>query len=314
MTRKNKKKIRLGTRASKLARIQTKWVIERLEKAHPLKFEEVIISTKGDRDKTKPLREMGGEGLFVKELERALLDNRVDIAVHSHKDVPADMQEGLVIAAIPERAPTGDLFISKKYPTVESCPPGTIVGTGSARRRVQLLWAAPGLKIVPIRGNLDTRIKKLRDGEVSAIVVAEAGLSRIGYEAAAGLNVEPLQPDTMLPAAAQGALAIQVRAADNEIRNLVKSINCKRSFDCVCAERSFLAGVGGGCHHPVGALAKVTKNGITLQAMVARDEDNFVVRLAAQQEEGESARELGLRLAADAKHWIGAAGLTGGDK
>ena len=316
MTRRNNnKKIRLGTRASKLARIQTKWVIAELERVHKgFLFEEVIISTRGDRDKTKPLREMGGDGLFVKELERALLDGRVDIAVHSHKDVPAEQQEGLIIASIPKRAPSGDLFISKRYPTVDSCPPGTKVGTGSARRRVQLLWAAPGLKIVPIRGNLDTRIQKLRDGDVDAIVVAEAGLSRIGYEAAQGLNVEPLRPDVMIPAAAQGALAIQVRADDEKILNMVKAINSEEAYNCVAAERAFLAGVGGGCHHPVGALAKSTKNGISLQAMVARDEDNFVVRLAAQQEDGESANDLGARLAADAKHWIGAAMMSSGGK
>ncbi len=314
MTR-SKKSLRLGTRASRLARIQTAWVMKELKKLDSsLDIKETIISTKGDRDKSKPLRELGGDGLFVKELERALLDGRVDLAVHSHKDVPAEQSEGLSIAAIPKRAPTGDLFVSRLYPTLDSCPPDTKVGTGSARRRVQLLWAAPNVEVVPIRGNLDTRLNKVREGVVDAIIIAEAGLQRLGFETAQGLHVEPLRPNVMLPAAAQGALAIQIRSDDEFTRLLVEKINCSVSADCVAAERAFLAGVGGGCHHPVGALAKNKKSGIHLQAMVARDEDSFVVRLEARQEKGETPAELGFRLATDAKHWVGTVLKDGGSE
>ena len=175
------KKLKAGTRGSDLALFQTRFVISELKKKFPeIEIEEVIISTKGDRDKTTALRELGGQGLFIKEIESALLDSRIDFAVHSLKDMPVEDSDGLVTAAIPIRASWHDIFISKDFTSLSELPPSAKVGTGSARRKSQLNWSYPGLDIVPIRGNVGTRINRVRTGEVDGIIIAEAGLRRLG--------------------------------------------------------------------------------------------------------------------------------------
>jgi len=299
-------RLRLGTRGSRLARTQTAWVAERLRRCHPeLQVVEVVIATKGDRDPTTPLARMGGDGLFVKELESALLDGRVDAAVHSLKDLPTADTDGLVLGAVPERAPAGDLFVSRRYPTLEACPPGTRIGTGSARRRVQLRWAAPAVDLVDIRGNVDTRLARVRDDTVDAVVIAEAGLVRLGVACAAGLQVQPLGTDVMLPAAGQGALAVQIRRSDGVTAALVAAIDHPSTAACVTAERAFLAAVGGGCHHPIAALARRTSQRLTLEAVVARDETAFLVRLKDSVPVTVSPTDLGRKLADEGRRWLG---------
>lgn len=308
MTLSKGKKLIFGTRGSSLALVQTRWVIQELRKIFPhLEIEEKILSTKGDRDKTLPLRQLGGDGLFVKELERALLQGCIDVAVHSLKDLPAKSPPKLRLAAIPRRAPAGDLLVSRFHPTLESFPPGSVIGTGSARRRVQLRWAAPALEIVPIRGNLDTRLRKLRDGEYDGIIVAEAGVARVGYSIVRGLPVEPLARSVMLPAPGQGALAVQVRSEDRAVAELVESLDCFETRSCVDAERAFLSACGGGCHNPIAAFARLSsRESMNLDAVVSRDDESFLIRLQAKSQGKESPSDLGRRLSEDARLWLGA--------
>jgi len=298
-------KLRIGTRGSVLARAQTAWVARAIEAANPgVACELIIVKTRGDRDRTSALASFGGVGVFVKELESHLIANDIDVAVHSLKDMPCAMTPGLVIAAIPERAPAGDMFLSAKYCSVESCPPGTKIGTGSARRAAQLRWANPGLEIVPIRGNIDTRIDRVRRGEVDATVLAEAGLSRVGMDLACGLHVQPLPTREWVPAPAQGALAVQVRSQDERIVDKVAKIDHSVSRACIEAERSFLAAVGGGCHQPIAAHGSFRAGKVRLSVLIARDETSLVVTLAGTQGAEESTVALGERLAAEVGLWF----------
>ena len=302
------KKLKVGTRGSDLALFQTRFVVGELKKQFPdLEIEEIIVSTVGDRDKTTALRQVGGEGLFIKEIESALLDLRIDLAVHSLKDMPVEDNEGLITAAIPVRASWHDIFISKEFKCLADLPPSAKIGTGSARRKSQLNWSFPGMEILPIRGNVGTRINKVRIGEVDGIIIAEAGLRRLGDHLADDLFVEVLDSDIMLPAAGQGAIAVQTRSDALGIVSILSSIHDSEIAQVVNGERSFLSGVEGGCHTPVGALGHLKNGKFFLEAVIAPDEDSFLIRLSAEQQDDETSTETAFKLADEAKMWLGAA-------
>ena len=260
--------ITIGTRASKLALWQAEYIAGELEKHHPHCHVELKkMTTKGDRILDAPLAKIGGKGLFTKELEQAMLDGMIDLAVHSLKDMPTEVPEGLVIGAITERLDPGDAFVSVRYRTMEDLPNGARVGTSSLRRRAQLLAVRPDLKILDLRGNVNTRLAKLDAGEFDAIVLAAAGLKRLGL----GDRIRTILPRAMiLPAVGQGALAIECRAEDMRILELINFLRDPHMTAAAMAERAFLRRVEGGCQIPVGVYANVGEGDVLhVEAMIA---------------------------------------------
>jgi hydroxymethylbilane synthase len=281
-----------ATRPSALARWQTAHVIRLLQDAWPgLECTEHIIKTTGDRILDRPLPEIGGKGLFTSELENALLSGEVDAAVHSLKDLPVEDTPGIVIAAIPERELAFDVLVSVGGKTLADLPEAARVGTCSLRRTAQILTLRPDLTILPLRGNVDTRVRKVLDGEYDAIVLAYAGLARLGLQA----NITEIFPlNVMLPAPGQGALAVQCRADDHETLNLLATIHDPLTAAAVSAERAFLAGLGGGCSLPVGAFAQKNNGQIILTGAVISADGRQAIRLSAVDKDP---YELGERLA-----------------
>lgn len=261
------KKLIIGTRSSKLALWQADYVAERLRAQHPgLIVEEKRMTTKGDRILDAPLAKIGGKGLFTKELETAMQEGEIDIAVHSLKDMPTEVPEGLVITAITERFDPGDAVVSPRYHTLAALPEGARVGTSSLRRRAQILAARPDLTLLDLRGNVNTRLAKLDAGEYDAIILAVAGLRRLGF----GDRITEVLPRALcLPAVGQGALAIEARAADDETRRLVDFLQDDDMADCAAAERAFLETVEGGCQVPVGVYAAIEGEELTVEAVIA---------------------------------------------
>ena len=265
-------KIRLGTRQSQLAKWQAEWVAAELAKLGA-EVEMVPITTQGDVA-SQPLGQIGGQGLFTKEIQRALLDHRCDVAVHSLKDLPTDPVPGLTLGAVPEREQVFDVLIGRTAKTLETLPPHAIVGTGSIRRAAQLRAIRPDLVIRDIRGNLDTRLKKLDDGHFDAILLAAAGLYRLDW---AHRITQTLPIDWMLPAVGQAALGIEVRQDDRDACLLIQNLNHSDSYNAVTAERSMLRALRGGCLAPVAALASIQNNQLTLAAKVlATDGTRYV--------------------------------------
>jgi len=267
--------VRAGTRGSRLARWQTARVAEALRVAG-LETEEVLIETTGDRLIDQPLPEIGGKGVFTEALERALQDEEIDFAVHSLKDLPVEPSEGIVVAAVLMRADPGDALLSRTGEGLATLARGARVGTSSVRREAQLRAARPDLTIVPLRGNVDTRVQKLDRGEYDAIVLAIAGLDRLGL---ADRITERLGPDVMLPAPGQGALAVQCRATDSVVGRALAAIDDPAARAATTAERAFLAGLGGGCSAPIAALGKVTGRALGLRGLVASVDGQRVVRV-----------------------------------
>ncbi len=280
-----------GTRGSALARRQTDWVAEQLQAVFPeLAIKTAIFSTRGDRELSKPLPEIGGKGLFTAELEAALLSGEIDAAVHSLKDLPTENPPGLTIGAILPRENPADVLVSRAGHTLDTLPRGASVGTSSLRRGAQLLARRPDLRIISLRGNVDTRIKKALnpDGPYDAIVLAAAGLNRMGLSQ--HITAE-LPAELMLPAPGQGAVAVQCRANDAASLAMLERLNHCPTQQAVIAERAFLAGLGGGCSVPVGALAVVTRRegegeikgqgewALTLQGMVAAVNGQELIRV-----------------------------------
>ncbi len=258
--------IRIGTRGSQLARWQSSWVADQLRQAHPgLTVELVEIKTLGDRDRNSPLSLIGGSGLFTKEIQRALLDRTVEVAVHSLKDLPTEPVEGLVLAAVPPREDVADALIAPISRTLQDLPPGAKVGTGSLRRKAQLLHIRPDLVVVDIRGNVETRLNKALSGELDGVVLAEAGLKRLGLD---HHITERLGPPRFLPAVGQGALGIECRADDTSTLARLSPLDHPPAHRAVIAERRVLAGLGGGCMIPLAAFAQETPEGLNLQAYV----------------------------------------------
>ena len=258
--------LRLGTRGSQLARAQAELVRRALEAAHPgLQVELVVIRTSGDQSQRGPLAPAGLKGLFVKEIEEALAAGDVDVGVHSMKDMPARLAPGLVIGSVPARAPAHDVLIRAGEGGIEGLAPGARVGTSSVRRRAQLLARRRDVDVVPLRGNVDTRLRRWREGAVDAILLAAAGLERLGI-------VEPraraLPPEEFLPPVGQGALALECRESDRTTRELLASVEDAAAATAVAAERAFLAGIGGDCNTPLAAHATVAGGRVTLRALV----------------------------------------------
>ena len=262
-----KDQIIIGTRGSKLALWQADYVEQRLREEYPsLKVTQKRISTKGDRILDVPLAKIGGKGLFTKELEEEMLSGAIDLAVHSLKDMPAKVPDGLMIAAVTKRLDPGDALVSNRFSSFSELPQGARVGTSSLRRRAQLLCARPDLTMIDLRGNVNTRLRKLDEGEYDAIVLAVAGLKRLGFAD----RIREVLPQTMvLPAVGQGALAIETRADDSETRDMLAFLRDDDTVCCAEAERSFLARVEGGCQVPVGVYATAEGDDMNVEAVIA---------------------------------------------
>ena len=262
-----RKKIVIGTRSSKLALWQAGFVADCLKKEYPgLEVEMKLMTTKGDKILDAPLAKIGGKGLFTKELEQEMLEGGIDLAVHSLKDMPTEVPEGLVIAAITKRADPGDAVVSLKYGHFADLPEGAKVGTSSLRRKAQLLHARPDLDIQDLRGNVNTRLRKLEEENFDAIVLAVAGLTRLGFK---DRIAEVMPREIMLPAVGQGALAIEARGDDAEILEMLAFLNDEDMVACAKGERAFLAKVEGGCQVPVGVYGSVEQDELQLEAVIA---------------------------------------------
>ncbi|MEX2174036.1 MAG: hydroxymethylbilane synthase, partial [Pirellulaceae bacterium] len=256
-------RLRLGTRASPLARWQAEWVAAQLAQ-RGVTVELVPIATQGDV-KTEPLGQIGGFGLFTKELQRALLAGQIDLAVHSLKDLPTTPVAGLALAAVPLRESPLDVLVSSVADRIETLPLGARVGTGSLRRRAQLLHLRPDLRLEEIRGNVETRLRKLDEGQYDAIILAEAGLSRLGL---VGRIAHVISWNMMYPAVGQGALGIETRADDTATRDLLSPLDHTASHQAVLAERSLLFSLLAGCLAPVGAFTRLDPSGLVLEGVV----------------------------------------------
>lgn len=285
-------KLVFATRPSALARWQTQWVIDALKKVHhDLECEEKIITTQGDKILDKPLPEIGGKGLFTQELEMELLSGAVHCAVHSLKDLPVENPAGLTIGCIPARAEVRDVLVSGNGYTLATLPEGASVGTSSLRRAAQLLSLRPDLRTEPLRGNIDTRLRKALDGQYDAIILAGAGLTRLGLEKYVS---EWLPLDVMLPAPGQGALAVQCRADDRTALGLLVALEDEATRNAVTAERAFLRGLGGGCSVPVAAYASAEVQSIELTGLVISEDGRKTIRVKRS---GSNAHFLGEELA-----------------
>ena len=270
------KKLRIATRESALALWQANHVKSFLEARHEgLQCEIVGMTTEGDRNKVSPLSQIGGKGVFVKELETALLDGSADIAVHSMKDVPADMPEGLGITAICERASPRDAFVSNDYSSLDELAEGSVVGSSSLRRVLQIKAAYPHLTFQELRGNVDTRLRKLDEGQYDAIVLAVAGLTRLGLEDRIRAEIEP---EVCLPAAGQGAVGIESRLAEDETNLLISAINHEPTWMQVSAERRVTASLGATCNLPIAVFAESAGSLFNLTAFVADTKGDNVIR------------------------------------
>ncbi|AFU18446.1 hydroxymethylbilane synthase [Actinobacillus suis] len=286
--------LRIATRQSPLALWQANFVKKELEKRFPeLLVELVTMVTKGDIILDTPLAKIGGKGLFVKELELALLENRADIAVHSMKDVPMTFPEGLGLAVICEREDPRDAFVSNKYQNLDELPAGAVVGTSSLRRQCQLMAKYPHLEVKSLRGNVGTRLSKLDNGEYDAIILASAGLIRLGMPERIRSFIAVEQS---LPAAGQGAVGIETRVNDERVLNYLASLNHNPTACCVMAERAMNTRLQGGCQVPIGGFATLNGNEITLNALVGALDGSTIIR-ASGVADIEDAEQLGISVA-----------------
>ena len=276
MSLPEKRSLRIGTRGSALALWQAEWVKAQLQAAHEeLVIELLVIKTTGDKILDVPLAKVGGKGLFVKEIEEALLDGRADLAVHSVKDMPAELPEGLHLAVMPPREDPRDALITRNGAGLEALPQGARVGTSSLRRAAQLLHLRPDLHIETLRGNVDTRLRKLESEGFDAIILAAAGLKRMELSHVVS---EYLEPERILPAVGQGALGIETRTADGFTNKMVASLAHQQTMTMVSAERAFLKRLEGGCQVPIGAQATMEGETLILTGMVADLEGVRLIR------------------------------------
>lgn len=287
------RKIIVGSRKSKLALTQTNWFIEQLKSLQlPYSFEVREIVTKGDKIVDVTLSKVGGKGLFVKEIEQAMLEHQIDFAVHSIKDMPAELPAGLMIGCIPQRVDARDVLISKEHQQLEELPEGAIIGTSSLRRSAQILQKRPDVQVKWIRGNIDTRIRKLQEEEYDAIILAAAGLERMGWKQE--MVTQYLPEEICLPAVGQGALGIQCRTADAEVIQLLQRIHDTASGLAVEAERSFLATIEGGCQVPVAAYATFDQGMLNITGLVASPDGKIILK---EELTGQEPKQLGVELA-----------------
>jgi len=291
-------KIRIGTRGSPLALAQARQVAARLASAHALAPEQcelVIIKTTGDRITDRPLIEAGGKGLFTKELEEALFARDIDLAVHSMKDMPAVLPDGLEISAILEREDPRDAFVSLKYKSLAEMPEGAVIGTSSPRRQAQVLRARPDLEVVGFRGNVETRLRKLEEGVADATFLACAGLNRLGLSQHI---TERMDIDVMLPAVAQGAIGIEIRSDDLDTTRLVAPLNDAPTAVCVAAERAYLAQLEGSCRTPIAGYARLRDGALVIRGEILST-DGAEAYAADTTGAPEIARRLGEQTAAE---------------
>ena len=275
-----KKLLRIATRKSKLALWQANFVKSAIEKKHPAcRVELIEIVTEGDRQQTIPLTAIGGKSVFVKALQQAMLNNEADIAVHSMKDMSVHQAKGLIVPVVLERADPRDAFLSHKYSNIKALPQGAIVGTASPRRSCLLKSMRPDLTIKLLRGNVDTRLAKLAGGEYDAIVLASAGLDRLGLSAHIR---ERLSDELFTPAIAQGAIAIECREEDDFSQEIVRFLNDDRTMACVTAERAVNEIIGGDCHTAIGAYATIGDDRLFLKAMVGSDTGDIILRASVE--------------------------------
>ena len=274
-----KRVIRLGSRASQLALWQAEHIRSEIERETGRPVEITKIKTTGDMILDVPLSRVGGKGLFVKEIEEALLSGRIDLAVHSMKDVPTDLPDRLGIVAITRREDPRDAFLSVKYRRIEELPQGGRVGTSSLRRQTQLLGLRPDLRIESLRGNLDTRIRKMEEGLFDAIILAAAGIRRLGWEAKI---TQYLSVELSLPAIGQGALGIEIRTDDLETREAVSFLNHRDTAYAVRAERGFLKRLEGGCQVPIASFGRTEGEAIVLEGLVGRPDGSQILRAGAR--------------------------------
>ena len=286
--------LRIGTRGSRLALYQANWVKERLMEAHPnLKVTLFKIKTTGDKIQDAPLVKIGGKGLFVKEIEEALIQKRIDLAVHSIKDVPTEFPKGLHLSVITKREDPRDVFISREGRTLKELPQRAKIGTSSLRRQAQLLHFRNDFELIPLRGNLDTRLRKLKTMNLDGIVLALAGIKRLGFEE----NITEIIPtEISLPAIGQGALGIETRMDDKEVEDLIRFLNDQDSSIAVSAERAFLKKLEGGCQVPIAAYASIVGSILRIDGLVGTIDGKRFIR---DHVEGpvEEAESLGIKLA-----------------
>ncbi|MFO7986896.1 MAG: hydroxymethylbilane synthase [Desulfatiglandaceae bacterium] len=286
--------LRIGTRGSKLALKQSQWVKEQLESRHPdLQVELITIKTTGDKILDAPLNRIGGKGLFVKEIEDALLQGEVDVAVHSMKDVPAQLPEPLTLSTFPVRESPNDAFISIEFSDLDALPMEATVGTSSLRRGAQLLHMRPDLHLLSLRGNVDTRLGKLEQGEVQAVILAAAGLRRMGL---AHRITQMIPFEQMLPAIGQGALGLEIRREDGQTTARLNSLNHEPTQAQIKAERAFLKRLEGGCQVPIGGLARIQGERLVFEGMVAELDGSTIYRDTLSGEK-DQAEEIGNALA-----------------
>ena len=275
------RKIIVGSRRSKLALTQTNWFIDQMKAAGaPFEFEVKEIVTKGDQIVDVMLSKVGGKGLFVKEIQQALFDEEIDFAVHSMKDMPSVLPEGLVVGCIPKRVDPRDAFISNGHVAFNDLPQGAVVGTSSLRRSSQLLLLRPDLDIKWIRGNIDTRLKKMQDGEYDAILLAAAGLKRMGWSE--DIVTGYMSLEDCIPAVGQGALSIECRSGDTELLAELAKLNDEQTFNEVEAERTFLREMDGSCQVPIGGFARQMEDGIEMTGFIAAPDASEVYRHTAK--------------------------------
>lgn len=289
---KNNKLI-IATRGSKLALWQANFISSELSKYFDGDIELNIIKTTGDKILDSPLSKIGDKGLFVKEIETALLNEEADLAVHSMKDMPTEVPDGLILAGASKREDPRDAFISVKYKNISEVPAKGVIATSSLRRRAQVLYNRPDLTTVDVRGNVDTRVRKLEEGLADGLVMATAGLKRMGL---GSYITEIIEPELMLPAVGQGCVAIETREDDSFIRELVGKISYEEDFTAVKAERALMKRLEGGCQIPVGALAKVDGDNINIEAMVASLDGSRLIREKLSGPVSQT-EELGVKLA-----------------
>ena len=287
------RKIIIGSRGSKLAAVQAELVLAKLRETVPdLEASIVKITTRGDQDDDTPLDNFAQQGIFVKELEKALIDGRIDLAVHSLKDLPTEIPAVLSLAAVTARIDPRDVLVSRARKLSELAT-GSKIGTGSLRRSIQLLALRNDLEISGIRGNIDTRLRKVSDGEIDGVIVAAAALIRLGWE---DRITEYLPVEHFMPAVGQGALGIQVRSKDERITSLVSSVNHEPTWRCITAERTFLQSLGGGCRAPIAALGIVSDGVLRLSGMVASADADQILR-ATVEGDAQAPEQAGKRLA-----------------
>jgi hydroxymethylbilane synthase len=286
--------IRIGSRGSALARWQADHIAAKLRRRGQKVSIEILVTT-GDRVQQAPFMQVGVKGMFTKEIEEALADRRIDLAVHSLKDLPTELAQHFVLAAIPKRADARDAFVSVRHKKFSALPPGAAVGTSSLRRQAQLRALRADLKIVELRGNVDTRLRKLHEGQYDAIVLAAAGLDRLGL----ARDVKELfSPQQMCPAAGQGALAVECRTDDKATRSIVAALDHAPTRFAVDVERAALATLGGGCHLPVGVHCVPAKNGWSITGVVALPDGSKILREQTElPQESASAEDVGRAIA-----------------